>query len=302
MQNRLMLNSLFLLNFKVPDQMNLWSNLKAFTQTSSDRDLFILSTCQRKLVLGTSLTPLLSSSSLVTALTGKQAYSFFLEVITGLNGVLKGETEIMFQFRTQLQHYRNTYGLNPKLLRILEKLAQDSKVIRTQYLMNIPIKTHAYCSKWIFQKESLPYNSKILILGTGPLCIDLIHQLNKNYRLSVVGRNQLKLEQLKDKYGIEIFSPEGKDADVRFDCFINTIPQNLSIIQNYITACQFNIFINYSPIKIDFSKAQKTFHFDSLLQILEQNNCMSLQKINQAYKAIDLLSQKRENYFYTFKF
>lgn len=136
---------------------------------------FLLKTCQRTLiaVMGP---PDLNLEDDAPFYQGEEAYRFLLEVLCGLQSRLVGENEIVSQFRRAFQVYLSSPKASSTLQKILEKLFQDGKAIRTQYLRGISQKTYACLArrKFVAQKAR-----SLVIVGSGSLAEDLIFQWKK---------------------------------------------------------------------------------------------------------------------------
>lgn len=103
--------------------------------------------CARPLLLGTCLRELwISPDTLPVELpgqpdvwSGNDAYRFLLEVITGLQSRIPGETNISGQFRHAWQEYRKTASALDvqRLAPIVHRLMNDAAEIRASYLQGI---------------------------------------------------------------------------------------------------------------------------------------------------------------------
>lgn len=288
-----MLDTFFLINFDSSTKMEAWDSF-------SSQHYFGLATCQRKLILG--LMEIDNNQNIQLqrhplALTGTRAYVYALEVITGLKGVIKAESEIMSQFRLELNRYVQRSTKSNKLLRILEKLSKDAKHIRTHFLKNIPIKSHAYCARSIL-KDHLESNTNapVLILGSGALATDLIYQLKKSYPIIICARNKEKVDKLCaiDELNIKAFS---KEHYQNFAAVINTI-DDISYALTQTEGLNAPIIINYStnPIHLPCEN-KRIINLLEILTLLEKANNISSEKIQGALKAICQLADIRASYF-----
>jgi glutamyl-tRNA reductase len=199
-----------------------------------DKGCFILSTCQRTLILEITEMPskvsLLATSSIKTetqeliknliplsekspvqAYLGFEAYKVALEILCGLKSHIKGEYEIVGQFKKSLQEYLENSQRNPWLIKILEKLLKDNKDVRSQFLTHVGTKSYARLVRKILQSrinnidetcssESIAQRSDILIVGSGSLAKDLVGQLSKKFSLHLTARNPQRLEQLTSHF------------------------------------------------------------------------------------------------------
>lgn len=163
---------------------------------------FILATCQRTLVLSTQKIEETSQYPFEHK-KGKEAYAYLLEIICGLQSKLIGENEIVSQFKTAYRDYskQDKETRDSNILRVLEKLFQDSKDIRTKYLIGLSQKTYSSLARKILLSKH--HAKSVLILGSGQLAEDMINQLKKKVPVYIVARNQEKVKELKEKHFIE---------------------------------------------------------------------------------------------------
>lgn len=182
---------------------------------------FILSTCQRTIVLSFSRYPFKHNDLPDHELhSGEAAYLFLLETICGLKSKLIGENEIVGQFKNAYKIYATSTLKDTKLLTILEKLFQDAKDIRTQYLIGISQKTYASLTRRHFQKSKARH---IVIVGSGQLAEDLINQFKKKARVSICARNEARVAVLAATHQLDVI-PWEKRHELTDTAFIaNTI-------------------------------------------------------------------------------
>lgn len=140
--------------------------------------IFQLETCQRVLLAGLTdeieipLREVLPSGS--ELYFGKDAYSFLLEVITGLKSVVVGETEILAQFKKAWLEQQHTL---PSLNDIFQNLITDAKEVRTSFLQNLgavgygSLVRNAVENKLTENKINPPVN--ILLVGAGEIAFSV---------------------------------------------------------------------------------------------------------------------------------
>lgn len=192
---------------------------------------FVLKTCQRHLVLscGPLAFPLYPMTSLQHQYQyGPNAYQYLLEVVCGLKSQLLGEHEIVAQFKKAMQEYLLNPHRSRAIVIILEKLMQDSKQIRSRFLSHVGKNTYASVAKKII--GPLPEATPILIIGTGQLAEDMLHQFVKTHPLFLCGRNQQRITELKNKFPNLQIIPWGQwDSLPLFSIVINTVG-----LENYL--------------------------------------------------------------------
>jgi len=139
---------------------------------------FYLNTCQREFVLTHSdfISPLelavLSSLPHTTVYHAQEAYCFLLQIITGLESALIGETEIFGQFKSSWKIFetkKNTIqaGLFQFLKNCSLKLLEDAKEIRTHYLQHLGSHSYGSLLRKIL-KDSSP-DETLLFIGAGKI-------------------------------------------------------------------------------------------------------------------------------------
>jgi len=182
---------------------------------------FVLTTCQRSLVLSFNRYPFTNTDLPDHELhSGEAAYLFLLETICGLKSKLIGENEIVGQFKEAYKIYAASTLKDTKLLTILEKLFKDAKDIRTQYLIGISQKTYASLTRRHFQKAKANH---VVILGSGQLAEDLINQFKKKSEISICARNSARVSLLAATHKINVI-PWEKRHEIHNHAFIaNTI-------------------------------------------------------------------------------
>ena len=183
---------------------------------------FVLSTCQRTLVLSLDDSPFHNLRVPPFELKNDQeAYYFLLETICGLKSKLIGENEIVGQFKDAYKKYAASSEKNTSLLVILEKLFKDAKDIRTQYLIGISQKTYASLTRrHLIQRSRAEH---IVVLGSGSLAEDLINQFKKKAKVSLCARNSDKVAELARTHNLQVI-PWEKRFEIHTEAFIaNTI-------------------------------------------------------------------------------
>jgi glutamyl-tRNA reductase len=154
-------------------------------------------------------------------LTGIAAYNYLLEVICGLQSRLVGENEIVGQFKENYKKYVASNERNAELLTVLEKLLQDAKHIRSNYLIGLHQKTYASIArKHIVNKHNA---EEILILGSGQLAEDLVNQFKKKARVFISARNKEKVAELQRLHSIEVIEWEDSHKWHDFAFIANSI-------------------------------------------------------------------------------
>ena len=157
---------------------------------------FVLETCQRTIVLSTFIEEVPQSTHDVHE--GEKAYQFLLETICGLKSRLKGESEIVSQFKTAYSNYLEREYRSKVIMKVLEKLFKDAKEIRSNFLREIGQQSYTGIAKKILIDNSK--GKKVLILGSGKLAKDAIRNLSKKFDIYLSARNESKLHEIRDEF------------------------------------------------------------------------------------------------------
>ena len=304
-----MFNGLILLN--LPNGAELPSALLSYEQLGR---CFILRTCQRTLVLGHEalLAPeapndkeleLWPDHPRLEVHLESQAYLYMLETICGLKSRLLGENEIVGQFKTAFWQFSQAPECYRPLIRVLEKLFQDAKDIRTQYLIGLGQKTYASLTRKILLQAA--HAKEVLILGSGNLAIDVLHQLKKKTRVFLVARNETKMAEIKTIHDIETLSWEKQEDFLKFPHIVNTIGHEHTLWDEVFFR-QWHylhrshdlkpLFVDLaapSPIRTELNKTQGVYRLQDIMEEGAIKEHEKLTKIHQAKKGIGEIVQKR---------
>lgn len=187
--------------------------------------VFVLSTCQRTLILGIdeSNSLIQSSQYILDDLSGDKAYGFLLETICGLRSQVLGEYEVVSQFKQAYSEYIQKDQRNPQIMRILEKLFKDAKTVRSSHLLEIGSHTYGGLARKLLIKHCPEQKGRVLILGSGKLAEESLKLLTRKFDVYLSARNFQRVASLHDQHGIrpvEWFSPL---LYREFSLIINTI-------------------------------------------------------------------------------
>ena len=209
-----------------------------------NQEYFYLSTCQRVLYLGFNYIPhqyIGKYQNEAEVYAGSYAYKFLLETICGLKSKIAGENEIVSQFKTAFTEYLARDERDPKLIRVLEKLFQDAKKIRTLHLLNVGQQSYAGITKRLLEKTGS--QKKVLLVGNGTLSQSLIKLLKKRFDLYVTGRNQEKVERFCQINGVTPVKWLNFHEWGNYSLIVNTIGANEIIFDDLF----FEIWLGKNP-------------------------------------------------------
>lgn len=291
-----MINKLKLYHFERPNTL---PQKHAFDDKSK---FFELTTCQRSLYL--SFEKLDSQNAQV--FEGQEAYRFMLEILCGLKSRLIAENEIVSQVKKAYDEYLLSPSKNSQMVQLLQKLFQDSKKIRTDYLKGVAQKTYAALTRKILQSK-MPTGSPLVIFGSGQLAEDLINQFKKKYDVHLSARNQEAQDLLINKHNIKTISWMNFDQYAKHAFLINTIGcEDIIFDQSFLTQWKeqnpqggFVDLGEPSPLELTSNlKEQQCFY---PLEIIYQQGAIAnqnkTQKINLALEKIHQLTQRRDEWF-----
>lgn len=259
---------------------------------------FILSTCQRTLVLAMNHEPLKNSATLPAheLVTGEAAYLYLLETICGLKSKLIGENEIVGQFKEAYKLYASTTLKDTKLLTVLEKLFKDAKDIRTQYLIGISQKTYASLTRRHFQRARALH---VVIIGSGMLAEDLINQLKKKMRVSICARNTERANELAAQHRITVIPWENRHELVNESYIANTVGANQVLFdEEFFSQWEKGLFVDLGSPSVLDTKLGVADGVIRLQDIFDEGAVVETQKeqqINLAREAMISITHKRKS-------
>lgn len=285
-------------------------NLKAGSHAHPTKgDVFVLKTCQRTLVVGLGEAPFLHlrqhalREDIITDIfEGHDAYVFLLETICGLRSEVLAEYEVVSQFKDAYNEFCKEPNRNTAVLGVLEKLFQDNKKIRTNYLTEIGQLTYAGIARKIIHTSV--NDGDVLILGSGTLAEDLVKLLKKKHRVFISARNHERVSELINNYALEAISWDALDTYAKFPFIVNTIGTDTTIFnENFFRSFfeetapeQMKLFIDLgSPSVIDTTLTEKdgVLRLEDIFKQSAKLNIEKLDKVNRAKAAILEIAKRR---------
>ena len=265
---------------------------------------FFMKTCQRTLVLAPQNT-IIRGDYAYDFVEAEQAYAYLLEIICGLKSKLVGENEIVSQFKQAYKAYCLQKDKDSLIMTVLQKLLQDSKDIRTKYLIGIAQKTYSSLARRILLSQHKA--SEVIILGSGQLAEDMINQVKKKVPVTLIARNQERIQELVDKHQIQS-ACWSQVADQNFH-FVNDnafIVNTIGTENEILTPLFFEKWLGHSQrcfVDLASPSPYKTAPIDSdgfyqLEDIFQLGAVKEQKKSKQIEKAKDYLDQvveKRAN-------
>lgn len=286
-----------------------------YTHPSHDeKSFFVLKTCLRTLIIDFQYPSFRLSSNTFSPPTslcqevyfGKEAYIFILEVLCGLRSKLLAESEIVGQFRLGLAAYLESPQRQNLLIKILEKLLKDAKEIRRSYLTGITQKSYAALARKLILKKGKA--SHVLLIGSGKLCLDIIHQLKKWVPLTLTARNATKVEELAQKYSLATVPWQNIGRFQEFShiiCSVGTEDTlfDSNFFEGWVASTNGpRMFLNFGPtslISTEMEQSQGVFRLDDLFKEEKGHEMQRKDQIYMAHLAIRQLVEHRKKYLPT---
>jgi glutamyl-tRNA reductase len=280
----------------------------AITVPESSGDVFILSTCQRTLILGFNFVPFsyLSDSKEIDVYNGIDAYKMLMEIICGLKSQLVGENEIVAQFKEAYENYKKIKNRNAHLMTIMEKLFKDAKQVRLKYLFEVGQQSYAGISRKIIRKHQVKQGSPVLIFGSGNLALSLIKQLQKKQKILITGRNSKKVSKICNELDIENIEWNRWDKYLNYSVIINTIGTKATIFDHdffinwQLKQNNNSLFIDLgspSSVKTSLQSENGVYQLKDVFECGAMLDRVKQSRIKEASLAIDELTVKRQKSF-----
>lgn len=163
-----------------------------FFPVLDSQQVFQLNTCQRSLWVYSST--LRSSTSHV--LSGEAAYQLLLSVACGLESQILGETNIFGQLKEAWERF-SAQSPHSALTSIFQKIFEDTKDIRSQYLRNSGGTSYGALVRKIFHNAKSP----ILLWGAGDIAQSVAPWL-LDHELWLINRDSERLAAFHKKLSI----------------------------------------------------------------------------------------------------
>jgi glutamyl-tRNA reductase len=176
-------------------------------------------------------------------LEGEIAYSFILEILSGLHSPMLGETEVFGQFKNQMLQQKDlTNYLSPWISWIYE----DVKKVRTQCLRNLGSQTYG---SWV--RSLMPRERALIILGAGQMCKKIYPYIQSpHHSISIVNRSP---EKVKGQYSCPLLSFQNR-IDLQDSAEVDVIiaaPLSQEDLRNWFENNPLKIY-NYLDLRGEF--------------------------------------------------
>jgi glutamyl-tRNA reductase len=215
-----------------------------------------------------------------------------------------GENEVVGQFKEAYQEYLKSEKRDKALMTILEKLLQDTKKIRTEYLREITGQSYAAITRKILMTK-LPLDTakpKVIIYGSGMLAVGVIKQLTKKFSVTICARNIDIMSRLSSEYSITMQDWNERENISDFAFIVNTIGSEKCTIfrENYFeVAVKANkIFIDLgapSVIETCFNRDQNIWRLTDVFSEGAALDEKKQEKLTAARELINKIVHQRTN-------
>lgn len=169
---------------------------------------FHFKTCIRKGVLTTKpLIPHPVSKNRISISRGIDGYSKLLEICTGLDSPVVGETDVFGQIKASWNVFSDLKNpLARELKPWMDRLFEDTKEIRSLYLQNLGGHSYGSLARTLM-KEHLAPEARVFFVGAGILAESML-PFFKDYHVTLANRTLTKAESLAS-----LTSPRPKIVD-----------------------------------------------------------------------------------------
>ena len=265
-------------------------------------EIFSLKTCQRYLILSLQEISLPSGEyGSMEERSGVEAYHYLLEVLCGVQSRMLAENEIVGQFKEAYRNYLQRPERQRPLIRVLEKLLQDAKEIRTNHLSKVGQKTYGAITQKLVCKRTKV--QKVLIIGAGQLAVDIANRFKKRAdQVFISSRNEQKVKNFCQRHLTCSLPWREFERYREFAVIINTIGVEGVILfdQNFFdrwyprhTRPTFVDLGHPSTIVTPLGVAQGVIRLDYIFEQSAIREKEKRKKIDQALAAIRVVSLKR---------
>lgn len=163
-----------------------------------------LETCQRRIwafkALDAESRSFDSSCAGAETHRGTDAYAYLISVAAGLESEIVGETEVLGQFKEAWRAYRSSHqGATTQALALqplFQKLFEDVKTIRTQYLRHVGNCSYGSLVRRVLSES--PLKGSVLLVGAGALA-EAVAPWLAGSPLTIANRTAARAEELAEQ-------------------------------------------------------------------------------------------------------
>lgn len=220
------------------------------------------------------------------------AYTFVLEVITGLKSNIKGETEIFGQFKAFCETVKSKKILGIGLLQqIFDQLIIDCKYLRDKHIKNWGSQSYGSLSRKLLDK-----GTPVFLLGSGQLAKEISPWLEQIPNKYLVVRDLTKTYEKEFQNFQKISYDNFRQLSSGFDTTINLIiaaPLVNEDLSRFFNRYRLKTIIDWrGDQKISSSLCETYFHLSHIKGALAESEESLSTKVNLVKQEIQVLVEK----------
>jgi len=214
---------------------------------------------------------------------GFSVFEHLSRVVSGLESLAIGETQIVHQTRKAYQISKDMSIINPPLQFLFDEALKIGKRVRSKVNFSGSLDYLSATAKVL--KEDLEIGSPIALLGTGDAAIEILSHLNKYFKIYLLGRNWEKVSNLANIFNAHPY-PLDKLSEVLglVKGLVIAIPE-YSIKEEDLKD---KIVVDLSLSgKINSSIPKKLYNMEYLTKLVEINKEKLGDKVKEAEKILE---------------
>lgn len=278
-----------------------WTSMDDSTVVKHFKDvadeILILRTCNRfEIYIVPKKSPEIEIGSLVSELGNanvlydRDAVLHIIEVASGMDSMIPGEQDIQRQVKEALRASMDKKTSGKILNFIFMRALNISKEVRSRTRIGNGIVSIPQSAVHIL--ESMVKGGEIAIIGTGRVANSVIKYTVRNYGITVFGRNEEKLNSIKERYGVNVDHIKNIEKMIgNYDAIISAV----SVSAPILNASSFNgerprVVIDLgNPRNIE--KLMDRYYIDlDYIKIFVEKNIV--QRKNEMEKARKIIEEK----------
>lgn len=263
---------------------------------SSGDDGLVWETCLRRIrfcfgPLGDVSVERQSNSQDAELLSGRAAYIFLLEIISGLHSPVVGETEVMGQFRDFVRGLNGEDLETTRLKEIAQLVCEDAKRVREQYLLGLGHQSYgSVARRWLKGEE------RVMIIGTGQLAQESAEWLQGAAQVVLLSRNPERAQaQLPPGLAVLPLSSMKTYASQDPISLIIAAPFSAETLHELADTRRFNKVVDFRDVSTSdpLSLGESLHTLADVFAEFSQRKAELENRISQAKQGIEERAQKR---------
>lgn len=280
-----------------------WTSLDDSTVIKHFKDvadeILLLRTCNRfEIYIVPKKSPEMEIGSLISGLGNanilydRDAVLHIIEVASGMDSMIPGEQDIQRQVKEALRASMDKKTSGKILNFIFMRALNISKEVRSRTRIGNGIVSIPQSAVHIL--ESMVKGGEIAIIGTGRVSNSVIKYTVRNYGITVFGRNEEKLNSIREKYGVNVDHIKNIEKVIgNYDAIISAV----SVSTPILNASSFNGKRPWVVIDLgnprNIEKLVDRYYIDlDYIKIFVEKNI--IQRKNEMEKARKIIEEKIE--------